>query len=252
MLVKPQADPENEDDNDVPIAPTPPLPTPATTPTSPTHEPSPPPQEPISSPLQEQPTQPTNTSKSSMTLLNTLMETCATLTQIKDESKQGWGMAKLDDDEDVTLVDVDTAVEMDADIQGRLETKDKLILLPRKLMLLSLQSLMMKRASCSQRKNKVQTLFILDKNVEEPSKKRVAKETLLQESFKKLRAEVEVSSSHSTQEETPTVDLKEMSEEDVQNMLTYWKIIRVGGITQAYQSFEDMLKDFDREDLDAL
>nr|GEV84652.1 ribonuclease H-like domain-containing protein [Tanacetum cinerariifolium] len=33
---------------------------------------------------------------------------------------------------------------------------------------------------------------------------------------------------------------------------TYWKIIRVGGITKAYQSFEDMLKGFDREDLVAL
>nr|GEZ35512.1 hypothetical protein [Tanacetum cinerariifolium] len=32
----------------------------------------------------------------------------------------------------------------------------------------------------------------------------------------------------------------------------YWGIIRVGGITQAFQSFKDMLKDFDREDLDAL
>nr|GEZ07698.1 ribonuclease H-like domain-containing protein [Tanacetum cinerariifolium] len=33
---------------------------------------------------------------------------------------------------------------------------------------------------------------------------------------------------------------------------SYWKILRVGGITEAYQSFEDMLKGFDREDLDAL
>nr|GEW72888.1 hypothetical protein [Tanacetum cinerariifolium] len=33
---------------------------------------------------------------------------------------------------------------------------------------------------------------------------------------------------------------------------TYWRTIRVGGITQAFQSFEDMLKYFDREDLDAL
>nr|GEU49963.1 hypothetical protein [Tanacetum cinerariifolium] len=33
---------------------------------------------------------------------------------------------------------------------------------------------------------------------------------------------------------------------------SYWKIVRVGGITKAYQSFEDMLKVFDREDLDAL
>nr|GFA09159.1 hypothetical protein [Tanacetum cinerariifolium] len=99
--------------------------------------------------------------------------------------------------------------------------------------------------------------------------------------FKKLRAEVKASGSHSTQD-TPTDDPKDMFEEDVKNMLqivpvaelkvealqvkypiidceiyskgsrTYWKIIRVGGIIQAYQSFKDMLKDFDREDLDAL
>nr|GEV45028.1 uncharacterized mitochondrial protein AtMg00810-like [Tanacetum cinerariifolium] len=129
--------------------------------------------------------------------------------------------------------------------------------------------------------NKVQTLFKPDKDVDkEPTKKRVAKETLLHESFKKLKA-VKVVGSHSTQD-IPTDDPKEMSEEDVKNMLeiipisefkvkalqvkyllidweihskgsrTYWKIIRVGGITQAYQSFEDMLKDFDREDLDVL
>nr|GFB55394.1 hypothetical protein [Tanacetum cinerariifolium] len=99
-------------------------------------------------------------------------------------------------------------------------------------------------------------------------------------SFKKLRA-AEVSGFESTQE-IPSNDPKEMSEEDVQNMLEivlvsefkvealqvkypiidweiyskgsriYWKIIRVGGITEAYQSFEDMLKGFDREDLVAL
>nr|GEX32890.1 hypothetical protein [Tanacetum cinerariifolium] len=33
---------------------------------------------------------------------------------------------------------------------------------------------------------------------------------------------------------------------------TYWKIIRVEGVTQAYQSFEDMLKGFDKEDLVSL
>nr|GEV67665.1 hypothetical protein [Tanacetum cinerariifolium] len=120
---------------------------------------------------------------------------------------------------------------------------------------------------------KVQTLFNPDKDVEEPKKKRVTDETLLQET--------EVSGSESTQE-VPSNDPKEISEEDVQNMLeivplseykvealqvkypiidwkihtegsrTYWKIIRVGGITKAYQSFEDMLKGFDREDLVAL
>nr|GFB69477.1 hypothetical protein [Tanacetum cinerariifolium] len=39
-----------------------------------------------------------------------------------------------------------------------------------------------------------------------------------QESFKKLKAKVEVLGSHSTQD-TPTDDPKEMSEEDVKNML---------------------------------
>nr|GFA30488.1 hypothetical protein [Tanacetum cinerariifolium] len=33
---------------------------------------------------------------------------------------------------------------------------------------------------------------------------------------------------------------------------TYWRFIRVGGITQAYRSFEEMVKDFDREYLNAL
>nr|GEV91164.1 hypothetical protein [Tanacetum cinerariifolium] len=65
--------------------------------------------------------------------------------------------------------------------------------------------------------NKVQTFFKPNRD-EEPTKKRVAEETLLQESFKKLKAEVKVTGSHSTQD-TPTDDPKEMSEEDVKNML---------------------------------
>nr|GEZ08892.1 synaptobrevin, longin-like domain protein [Tanacetum cinerariifolium] len=86
---------------------------------------------------------------------------------------------------------------------------------------------------------KVQTLFKPDKDVEEPTKKRVAEETLLQESFKKLKA-VEVN--------YPLTDWEIHSE----GSRTYWKIIRVGGITEAYQSFKDMLKGFSREDLVAL
>nr|GFB15609.1 hypothetical protein [Tanacetum cinerariifolium] len=61
--------------------------------------------------------------------------------------------------------------------------------------------------------NKVQTFLNHDRD-EEPTKKRVIEETLLKESFKKLRAKVEVSGSESTQE-TLTIDPKEMSEEDV-------------------------------------
>nr|GEW81216.1 hypothetical protein [Tanacetum cinerariifolium] len=85
-----------------------------------------------------------------MTLLNKLMETCATLTQKvahleQDKVAQALEITKLkqrvrkferkrrsqhsglkrlrktDADEDVTLVDVDTAVEMDTDTQKRME-----------------------------------------------------------------------------------------------------------------------------------
>nr|GFB56638.1 hypothetical protein [Tanacetum cinerariifolium] len=46
----------------------------------------------------------------------------------------------------------------------------------------------------------------------------------------------------------PLIDWEIHSE----GLRSYWKTIRVGGITHAYQSFEDILKDFDKEDLDAL
>nr|GFA85444.1 hypothetical protein [Tanacetum cinerariifolium] len=57
--------------------------------------------------------------------------------------------------------------------------------------------------------NKIQTLFKQDKYVQKIKKKRVADETLLQESFKKLRA-AEVSGSESTQE-IPTDYPKEIT-----------------------------------------
>nr|GFC39306.1 hypothetical protein [Tanacetum cinerariifolium] len=87
MLVQPQvhdaAEVEEDEDDEVSAAPSPPSLTPATT--------SPPQQAPIPSPPQAQPaqpsppppqqhTQPTDILEYSMTLLNTLMETCATLT----------------------------------------------------------------------------------------------------------------------------------------------------------------------------
>nr|GEX49214.1 hypothetical protein [Tanacetum cinerariifolium] len=60
---------------------------------------------------------------------------------------------------------------------------------------------------------KVQTLFKPDKDEHETKKKRDADETLLQESFKKLKA-AEVLGSESTQE-IPSNDSKEMTKEDV-------------------------------------
>nr|GEX37716.1 hypothetical protein [Tanacetum cinerariifolium] len=81
MMIQPHVVEEEEDEDDeVPFAPTPP---------SPIHPPSPSPQEPITTPPKAQPAppspppqeQPADTFESSMTLLNTLMETCATLSQ---------------------------------------------------------------------------------------------------------------------------------------------------------------------------
>ncbi|GJR96278.1 hypothetical protein Tco_0268452 [Tanacetum coccineum] len=128
--------------------------------------------------------------------------------------------------------------------------------------------------------NKVQTLFKKDTEVEKTTTKRVAEETLLQESFKRLRT-AKASSSEPIQEQ-PTGEPNELSEEELMKMMEivpveeikaealqvkstvidweihtegsrkYWKIIRVSNITKAYQSFKDMLKGFDKEDLDTL
>nr|GEV77331.1 reverse transcriptase domain-containing protein [Tanacetum cinerariifolium] len=125
---------EDKDDNEVCVAPTPPSPTPATTPPPPQQEPIPsPPQAQFvqpSSPPQQKPSQTTDIS---MTLLNTLLETYYQA-QAKDqevgdkeenqafkvkEIKEG-GIAELDADKDVTLVDVDDEVKMDTNIQGRM------------------------------------------------------------------------------------------------------------------------------------
>nr|GEU33736.1 hypothetical protein [Tanacetum cinerariifolium] len=76
---------KDEDDNEVSAASAPPSSTPATAPPPPQQEPIPsPPQAQSaqpSSPPQQQPSQTADISESSMTLLNTLKETCATLTQ---------------------------------------------------------------------------------------------------------------------------------------------------------------------------
>nr|GEX49034.1 hypothetical protein [Tanacetum cinerariifolium] len=121
---------------------------------SPTHEPLPPPHKPIPTPPQAQPAppssppqeQPITASAPDMTLLNTLMETCTTLShkvaalkqdkvaqaleifklkRREDASKKGEGIIKaIDVDEDITLVDIETEVDLDTELQGRIERKD--------------------------------------------------------------------------------------------------------------------------------
>ncbi|GKA98703.1 putative ribonuclease H-like domain-containing protein [Tanacetum coccineum] len=131
-----------------------------------------------------------------------------------------------------------------------------------------------------ERKNMMVYLKNMNTDVEMTKKKRVAEEALLQESFKKLQT-AQALGSEAFQEKS-TEETKEFSREDLKTLLEivpveeirvealqtkypiidweihtedsrkYWKIIRVSNITKAYQSFEDMLKAFDREDLDTL
>nr|GEV67867.1 ribonuclease H-like domain-containing protein [Tanacetum cinerariifolium] len=182
-------------------------------------------------------------------------------------------IAELDADEDVTLVDVGTAVEMDADIQGRMEEdvtvvkeinvaeSEPTVFDDEEVTMTMAQTLIKMKAEKARildeqlakrlEYNNVQTFFKSDRD-EEPAKKRGAEEAMLQESFKKLRAEVEALVAElkveALQVKYPIIGWEIYSE----GSRTYWKIIRVGEITQAYRSFEDMLKDFDREVLDAL
>nr|GEX07706.1 hypothetical protein [Tanacetum cinerariifolium] len=331
MLVQPHAAAEEKDEeNEVPTAPAPPYPT--HKPTPPSHEPitSPPQAQsvtPPSLPLQVQPAppssppqeQPTTSSTSDMTPKYFARDMRVKKLE-KQRRSQSSGLKILrkvrgrtkaiDADEDITLVDTETEVELDAELQGRIEKKDDdnaaakevnatepTVFDDEEVTMTMAQALIKMKAEkqdswmsrwlkgCILRKlnkqqkksknkmtlkelksynnsmiknrktligmleyNKVQT-FLKPNRDKEPTKKRGAEETLLQESFKKHRAEVKVSGSHSTQD-TSTDDPKEMYEEDVKNMLQIvLKIIRAGRITQAYLSFEDMLKDFDRDAL---
>nr|GEZ21290.1 hypothetical protein [Tanacetum cinerariifolium] len=125
---------EDEDDNEVSVAPTPPSPKPTTPPPPPQQEPIPsPPQAQSAQPSSPPPQQPSQTTDILMSLLNTLLETCATLTQkevgeeeeiqvfrVKEIEEGGGGIVELDVDKDVTLKDFDAEVEIDANIQGRI------------------------------------------------------------------------------------------------------------------------------------
>nr|GEV09143.1 hypothetical protein [Tanacetum cinerariifolium] len=141
-------DEDEDDDHEVSAKPTPSSPTLATPPPSPTQEHIPsPPQAQISqpsSPPPQQPLQSADISQSVMTILNTLLETCDTLTKhvanleqdkIAQATKitkfkqrvrrrmhlnRGREIPKLDTDEDVTIEDVDAEVAIDANVSGRL------------------------------------------------------------------------------------------------------------------------------------
>ncbi|GJX15992.1 hypothetical protein Tco_0216824 [Tanacetum coccineum] len=102
------------------------------------------------------------------------------------------------------------------------------------------------------------------------------------QSFVPMDSELEIGEDSGSGEEHSAEKEKELSQEDLQQMMMvvpveevyvealqvkypiidweiysedtrrYWRIIRVGNHTEAYQTFDDMLKKFDRDDLDKL
>ncbi|GJR69549.1 hypothetical protein Tco_0015614 [Tanacetum coccineum] len=82
---------------------------------------------------------------------------------------------------------------------------------------------------------------------------------VVEEPAKRQRTEEALGSVQEQTCEEPKAE--ELSQEQLHQMIMeiysedtrkYWKIIRVGGHTEAYQTFDDMLKKFDRDDLDKL
>nr|GEW76447.1 ribonuclease H-like domain-containing protein [Tanacetum cinerariifolium] len=110
--------------------------------------------------------------------------------------KVGRKIEAIDADEDITLVDVEKdekVVTMNAEPQGRINQEN--VNAASKGIAQKLHDEEVQKAAARDKQEKddleraqVQTLFKPDKDVEEPKKKRVADETLLQESFKKLKA----------------------------------------------------------------
>nr|GEW95815.1 hypothetical protein [Tanacetum cinerariifolium] len=240
MLVQLQPpDAEEENEVKVPNAPQAPITTPPQAPPAP---PSSPPHE-----------QPTDTSESSMTLLNTLMETSQEEGQevkekeeikafwFKELMKGGGKIAAIDADEDITLMDAETQVDMNAKVQGRIVdvsaaaikefnavkptvfddeevtmtmAQTLIKMKAKKARLLNEQMAKRKPISIAQaRKN----MIIYLKNMAGYKMEHFRGITYDKESFKMLKA-VEVSGSESTHD-TSTNDPKEISEDDVKNML---------------------------------
>nr|GEW83168.1 hypothetical protein [Tanacetum cinerariifolium] len=259
---------------------------------------------------EEEEEQPTATTKSSMSLLNTLLETCATMIDREEGNAASKDVSVVEpyvfDDEEVTMTMAQTLIKMNVEkaklldeqiaqklhddeyddkeenidwnaiaehVQERhldnvkkyqnLKKKPISIAQARKNMIIYLKNMAgykmehfrgmtydKVRPIFKREYKKVQNLFKPDKDVEEPKKKRVADETLLQEYVQNM---LEIVSGlefkvKALQVKCPIIDW----EIHIEGSRTYWKIIRVSGITEAYQSFEDMLKGFDREDLVAL
>nr|GEU42564.1 retrovirus-related Pol polyprotein from transposon TNT 1-94 [Tanacetum cinerariifolium] len=149
-------------------------------------------------------------------------------------------MDEIDADEDFTLVDVETQVDMDVELQGRKDQDDN---------------------AASKDVNAVAPTMFDDEEVtmlhdeeveqatarEKQEKDDLERAQVLQQQYDDKDENIDWNAV-AEQVKFPIIDWEIHTE----GSRTYWKIVRVCGITKAYQSFEDMLKGFNREDLVAL
>ncbi|GJW25470.1 hypothetical protein Tco_0039281 [Tanacetum coccineum] len=134
--------------------------------------------------------------------------------QISTDKKE---MARAAAREEQERIDFEKALELrNSWMKGK-----KLIILTRILLLNKFKKDRMSydeiRPIFEEEYNKIQTLFKKDTEVEKTKTKRIAEETLLQESFKNLRT-AEASRSEPIQEQ-PTEEPKELSEEELKKMM---------------------------------
>nr|GEU79335.1 copia protein [Tanacetum cinerariifolium] len=245
-------------------------PTPTPHATSPQDEPL----TPYDSPPQDQPTTP---HESSMPLLTTLIETCATLSQKvveleKDKYSQALEILQLKkrvkklemkkklkylglkrgrlNQEDVNasskgVSDVSTLELVSAAEPTVFDDEDFTMTMAQTLIKLKAEKAKILDEQIAQKLHdeEVQKAAAKDKQ-ERADMERVLKlQRYYDDKEEKIDWSVVVE-----QVKYPIIDW----EIDTEGSRIYWKIIRVGGITEAYQNSEDMLKQFDREDLVAL
>nr|GEV16525.1 hypothetical protein [Tanacetum cinerariifolium] len=273
MSVQPHVAAEEEDEKDeVPAAPAPP---------SPTHEPTPPLQEPITSPLHPQSVpqssppqeQLTTTSTSYTTLLHTLLKTCITLsykvaTLEHDKVAQALEILKLKrrvkklekqrrskSSGLKRLRKVETQDDLGAELQGRLKEKDKVNDATKEVNVAEPtvfddeeENINWNLVVEQMQEKHLVTIRKYQSLKRKPISVAQAKKNMIVYLKNMAGYKIAHFKVKALQVKYPLIDWEIYSE----GSRSYWKIIRVGGITQAYQSFVDMLKDFDREDLDAL
>nr|GEU67981.1 hypothetical protein [Tanacetum cinerariifolium] len=182
-----------------------------------------------------------------------------------EEAKEGEKIEAINADEDITPVDVETQVDIGVQLQGRIDddnaaTKDVNAAEPAmfddKEMAKRLHDEEVKQTAAreKQEKDDLKRAKVLQQQKYQSLKR---KPVSIAQARKNMIIYLKNMAGYKMEHfrgmtynkvKYPLIDW----EIHFERSRSYWKIIRVGGIIEAYQIFEDMLKGFDREDLVAL